>query len=122
MDKTTHWSIDEYIASQSPEAQNILRKIRETVKKAAPEAEEAISYSMPAFKLGGILVYFAAFKNHIGFFPTARGIANFAPELSGFQTSKGTIRFPLNKPVPYDLIFRITQFRVNELKLKKKKK
>jgi len=122
MDKKTHGSIDEYIASQSPEAQNILRKIRETIKEAAPEAEEAISYGMPAFKLGGILVYFAAFKNHIGFFPTASGIANFAPELNGFQTSKGTIRFPLNKPVPYDLIFRITQFRVSELKLKKKKK
>jgi uncharacterized protein YdhG (YjbR/CyaY superfamily) len=107
-------AIDEYIASFPEDIQKILQKIRQVIHKAAPEAEEIISYRMPAFKQNGVLVYFAAFKNHIGFFPEPSGVAAFKKDLSGYKTSKGTIQFSLNKPIPYDLVEKIVKFRVKE--------
>jgi len=124
MDKSAYKNIDEYILLQPPAIQEILQKIRETIKEAAPGAEEAISYRIPTFRLGGNLVHFAAFKNHISFFPTASGIANFTDELSKYEVSKGTVRFPVDKEIPYKLISKITKFRVKEIteKIKKQKK
>jgi uncharacterized protein YdhG (YjbR/CyaY superfamily) len=104
-------TIDEYIKTFPEEVQAILEKMRQTIRKAAPEAEEAISYQIPTFKLNGNLVHFAAFKNHISFFPTSRGIAAFKKELSRYKGSKGTVQFPLEKPIPYDLVRKITTFR-----------
>jgi uncharacterized protein YdhG (YjbR/CyaY superfamily) len=112
--KRTFTNIDEYIADFPKDIQVILEQVRATIHKAAPDAKETISYQMPAFALEGILVYFAAFKNHIGFFPTASGIANFQKELSAYKTSKGTIQFPLDRPIPFDLIRKIVLFRVKE--------
>ena len=112
--KRTYTNIDEYIAGFPREIQEILQKIRATVHEAAPEAEETISYQMPAFRLGGVLVYFAAFKDHIGFFPTSNGVAHFEKELTKYKTSKGTIQFPLDEPIPLGLIKKITRFRVKE--------
>ncbi len=107
-------SVDEYNQSFPEEIQALLQEVRQTIRSAAPQAEEGISYQMPAFKLNGILVYYAAFKDHISLFPTASGIEAFKDELAGYQTSKGTIQFPLDKPLPLDLIRRIVQFRVKE--------
>jgi uncharacterized protein YdhG (YjbR/CyaY superfamily) len=107
-------SIDEYIATCPKELQKTLQELRATIKAAAPEAEEKISYQMPAFALNGILVYFAAFKNHIGFFPTASGVRAFKHELSQYEGSKGTVRFPLDKPLPLELISKIVKFREAE--------
>jgi uncharacterized protein YdhG (YjbR/CyaY superfamily) len=107
-------SIDEYISTFPQEVQEKLQKIRATIREAAPDAEETISYQMPAFKQNGILVYFAAFKNHIGFYPTASGIEKFKEELAAYEGSKGTVRFPLEESIPYDLISRIVRYRVEE--------
>jgi uncharacterized protein YdhG (YjbR/CyaY superfamily) len=107
-------NIDEYILIFPKDVQKILRQIRETIKKAAPNAEEVISYGMPAFKQSKVLVYFAAYKNHIGFYPTANPIKAFSKELDGYKTSKGTIQFPLDKKIPLTLISKITKFRVKE--------
>ncbi len=107
-------NIDEYISSFPKNIQSLLQELRNIIRKAAPEAEERISYKMPAFYQKGILVYFAAFKNHIGFFPTASGIAAFENELSEYKTSKGTIQFPLDKPLPPDLVSRIVKFRIGQ--------
>ena len=107
-------SIDEYIATCPKEIQKTLQELRATIKAAAPGAEEKISYQMPAFALKGNLVYFAAFKNHIGFFPTASGVQAFKHELSQYEGSKGTVRFPLDKPLPLELISKIVKFRVAE--------
>ncbi len=107
-------NMDEYIAAFPEEIQATLAKIRQTIKEAAPQATEAISYGMPTFKLNGNLVHFAAFNDHFGFFPTSSGVAAFKKELAPYDTSKGTIRFPLDKPVPYKLIEKIVRFRVNE--------
>lgn len=107
-------TIDEYIADQPIEHREKLELIRETIRKAAPKSKEVISYMMPAFKQNGVLVYFALFKNHIGFFPTGSGIAAFQKELKDFKTSKGTIQFPLDEPIPYSLISKITKFRVKD--------
>ncbi len=117
--KTTFKDIDKYIAVQTPEVQILLGQMRQTIKKAAPEAEEIISYNMPAFKYYGMLVYFAAYKNHIGFYATPTGHSEFAAELSVYKQGKGSVQFPLNQPLPLDLISRIVQFRVKE-NLKKK--
>ncbi|MGE5108403.1 MAG: DUF1801 domain-containing protein [Sphingobacteriales bacterium] len=116
--------IDDYISVQPENIRPSLEQIRQTIRKAAPGAEEVISYQMPAYKYQGILVYFAAFKNHIGFYPTAGGIEAFKKELSGYQTSKGTIQFPNDKPIPLKLITQIVKFRVleNEEKTQAKKK
>ena len=118
-------NVDEYISSFPKDVQIKLEQIRLTIIKAAPLAEEVISYGMPAFKYHGILVYFAAYKNHIGFYPTGSCIKNFKNEISEFKTSKGTVQFPLDKKVPLSLISKITKFRVKEnlekFNLKKKK-
>ncbi len=107
-------NIDEYIARWPAGVQEILQKIRAVVHEAAPGAEEAISYQMPAFKYKGNLVYFAAFKNHIGFYPIPSGIEAFKEELSAYPQGKGSVQFPLDRPIPYDLIRRIVLFRVAE--------
>jgi uncharacterized protein YdhG (YjbR/CyaY superfamily) len=107
-------TLDEYIASFSPNIQIILQQIRQAVHEAAPQAQEIISYSMPAFKQGNIIVWFAAFKNHIGFFPKVSTIEAFKDKLSDYKTSKGTIQFPLNKPMPIALIKEIVRFRTKE--------
>ena len=112
--KSAPASVDAYIAGSPPDVRAVLQKIRSTVRKAAPDAEEKISYMMPAIFLEGPLVYYAAFKNHIGFFPTSTGVQAFKSELAAYETSKGTIRFPLDKPVPLVLIARIVKFRVKE--------
>ena len=114
MRKAQFKSIDEYIESFPSEVQDVLQKLRQTIRKAAPEAEETISYRIPAFRLNGYLVYFAAFKNHIGFYPTSSGIRAFKKELSQYSVSKGTVRFPVGKPLPLTLISKIVKFRVAE--------
>lgn len=118
--KTQYKTIDEYIQTYPRNIQSILEQMRQAIRKAAPEASEAISYQMPAFKLNGNLVYFAAFKNHIGFYPTSSGIESFKKELSQYKTSKGAVQFPLDKPIPYDLVEKIVLFRVKENLAKKK--
>ncbi len=112
-------TIDEYIDLFPSEIQKILEEIRITISNAAPEAEEAIRYSMPTFRLYGNLVHFASFKNHIGFYPAPSGICKFSEKLKTYNTSKGTVQFSLDKPIPYDLISEIVQFRVTEQKAKK---
>jgi len=105
-------TIDEYISSFPEERQKILRILRDTIKKSAPEAEEKISYQMAAFFFKGILVYFAAQTNHIGFYPGAEAIDIFKDELAAYETSKGTVRFSYEKPLPLNLISQIVKFRV----------
>lgn len=112
MKPTGYKTIDEYIATFPPNIQTILQQVRATIHKAAPDAEETISYNMPAFKQNGVLVYFAAFKNHIGFFPTAQGIEAFKDRIAAYKTSKGTIQFALDKPLPLELIDEIVRYRV----------
>ena len=107
-------SIDEYIAAFPEEIQKMLEELRAIIKAAAPEAQEKISYQMPAFAQKGILVYFAAWKNHIGFYPTSSGTQAFKQELSVYKSSKGSVKFPLDKPLPLDLISNIVRFRVAE--------
>ena len=113
-DQTAPQNIDEYIAGFPPDVQEILAKIRLAIRNAAPEAEETIKYQMPTFMLKGNLVYFAAYKKHIGLYPVPRGSEQFKDELSGYEGEKGTVRFPLDKPIPFDLISRIVKFRVTE--------
>ena len=112
--KTTPQTIDEYIAGFPPDIQDKLEKIRETIREAAPDAIETISYQIPTFKLEGNLVHFAAFKKHIGFYPAPSGIAQFDEQLSRYKRAKGSIRFPLDEPIPYALISEIVRFRVRE--------
>ncbi len=112
--QTAPQNIDEYITGFPSDVQKILEKIRRTIRKAAPDAEEAISYQIPAFKLKGNLIFFAAYKRHIGLYPAPRGSEEFKEELAGYEGGKGTVQFPLDKPIPYDLISRITKFRVKE--------
>ena len=107
-------NIDEYIAGFPKHVQLILKKIRATIRKAAPEAAETISYQIPTFTLKGNLVHFGAFENHIGFYPTSSGIERFKKELSVYEGAKGTVRFPLGEPIPFDLIAKIVRFRVLE--------
>ncbi len=107
-------SIDDYIAAFELPVQKILRKVRATVQKAAPDAEEAISYSMPAFKQNGVLVYFAAFKHHIGVFPPIQGDAALIEAASPWAGPKGNLRFPFDQPIPYDLIERIVRLRLQQ--------
>ena len=115
-------SIDDYIAAAPDEVKGALEVLRTTIKAAAPGAAEKISYQMPAFSLDGNLVYFAAFKDHIGFYPTSSGIAAFKTELAAYETSKGTVRFPLDRPLPLKLIARIVKFRAAENAKKAKMK
>jgi len=127
-DKSPPKTIDEYIANFPIEVQEILDQLRATIKETAPEAEEAISYQMPTFKLKGNLVHFAAYKNHIGFYPTPSGIENFKDELSGYESAKGSVKFPIDQPLPLDSVSKIVKYRVKEnleraeAKKKKKKK
>ncbi|MEY2195029.1 iron chaperone [Neobacillus sp. BF23-41] len=120
-------SIDEYIQQFPPDVQEKLNTLRKVIKESAPDAEEKISYQMPTFALRGNLVHFAAYKNHIGFYPTSSGIAAFKDELSQYKGAKGSVQFPIEKPLPYILISEIVKFRVAENmkraedKLKKKK-
>ncbi len=107
-------TIDEYIAGFPADVQEILRRIRMTVREAAPDAGETIRYRMPTFTLNGNLVHFAAFKKHIGFYPTPTGTEAFLKDLAVYESGKGSVRFPLDKPIPYDLIRKLVAFRVKE--------
>ena len=107
-------NIDEYIEGFSPEVQAILWKVRQVVREAAPEAQEVISYRMPAVKQNGVLIYFAAFKNHIGLYPPVAGDASLQRAIAPYAGEKGNLRFPLDKPIPYDLITRITALRAKQ--------
>jgi uncharacterized protein YdhG (YjbR/CyaY superfamily) len=106
--------IDAYIAAFPEDVQAILKKIRSTIQNAAPDAEETINYGIPTFTLKGNLVHFAGFKKHIGFYPTPTGIEKFKKELSVYEGAKGSVQFPLDKPIPYALISKIVKFRVKE--------
>ena len=124
---STFKTVDEYIQLHPEATQKLLQQIRQTIKKAATGAEELISYNMPAYKLLGPLVYFAAYKNHIGFYPTNSGVTAFKKEIKEYKNSKGAIQFPLDEPLPLKLITQIVKFRVaenkqKELDKKKKKK
>jgi len=112
MNKPT--DIDAYIPDFPESTQKLLQEVRSIVKQAAPQAAEVISYGMPAFRQDGMLVYFAAFKNHIGFYPIPSGIAAFKEDLSAFKCTKGSVHFPLDKPLPAELITRIVTFRLSE--------
>jgi uncharacterized protein YdhG (YjbR/CyaY superfamily) len=122
MDKTNlhPTTVDGYIAQFPEELQGILQQIRAVIKGAAPNAQEKISYQMPGFYLNGMLVWFGAHQNHIGFYPTGMGIEAFKEELKGYKFSKGAVQFPLDQPIPYDLIRKIVIFRVEENKKKMK--
>lgn len=115
-------NIDAYIATFPAETQMLLTQVRACIRSAAPEAEEVISYSMPAFRQNGILVYFAAYSKHIGFYPTSSGIKAFQDKLSVYKSAKGSVQFPINKPMPLELISEIVKFRLEENILKPKKK
>ena len=118
--KTAYHSIEEYISQFPPEVQEILEKMQQVIKDAAPEAKEKISYQMPTFYLNGKLIHFAAHKKHIGLYPTPGAIEAFKEELSAYNSAKGSVQFPLDKPIPYGLIREIVKFRVAE-NLKKAK-
>jgi uncharacterized protein YdhG (YjbR/CyaY superfamily) len=124
MAKTDFKSIDEYLAAQPKAAQDVLRRVRSTIRKAVPRAEEVISYKIPAYKLhGGTVLYFAGWKEHYSLYPaTGRVVATFKDELASYKVSKGTIRFPLSEPVPVQLIGRIAKFRAKEVAERQKAK
>jgi len=108
-------TIDEYIKTFPKDVQSILEKMRETIRNEAPEAVESISYQMPTFKLNGKgLVYFAGYKGHVGFYPIPSGVETFKKELSPYKKGKGSVQFPIDEPIPYELVRRIVQFRVKE--------
>jgi len=107
-------SIDEYIAGFHADLRVILQKVRQTIHEAAPDAKEKIAYGIPTFALEGNLVHFAAFKEHIGFYPDPRGIEEFMDKLAKYRSGKGTIQFPLNEPIPYELIKEVTLWRVSD--------
>jgi uncharacterized protein YdhG (YjbR/CyaY superfamily) len=115
-------NFEEYITAFPAETQKILEELRETIRKAAPDADEIISYGMPSFRLNGRLVYFAAFKNHIGFYPMVTGIEAFKANFSGYKWAKGSVQFTLQKPLPHELITKIVKFRVRENLEKSKNK
>ena len=112
--QTTSNAVDEYIAGFPPDVQEILEKVRATIRAAAPDSQETINYQMPTFTLNGNLVHFAAYKKHIGFYPTPSGIKKFKNELAAYKGAKGSVQFPLDQPIPYDLIAQIVAFRVTE--------
>lgn len=113
--KTSYKNVDEYIRSFPEETQELLKQVRNTIRQAAPEVKESISYGMPAYKLNGRpLVYFAGYQNHIGFYATPTGHKKFAGELSKYKQGKGSVQFPIDQPMPLDLIERITKFRAIE--------
>ena len=112
--RETPKNFDEYVARFPPEVQAILERIRATIRKAAPGAQEVISYQIPSFTLNGALVYFAAFKNHIGFYPPVKDNASLENAISPYAGEKGNLRFPLDRPIPYRLIERIVKYRVKQ--------
>lgn len=112
--RATPKTIDEYISGFPPDVQAVLQKVRQLVRSAAPDVQETISYQIPAFKLNGVLVYFAAFKEHIGFYPPISGDAGLKKAVSAYAGPKGNLRFPLDQPIPYDLIERITKLRLKQ--------
>ena len=114
MERSSAKTIDEYIADFPPETQVILQKVRATIRAAAPDAQETINYAIPTFTLKGNLVHFAGFKSHIGFYPAPSGIEKFKNELAEYESAKGSVKFPLSKPIPYDLISAVVRFRVQE--------
>jgi len=116
-------TVDQYIAAFPTDVKKRMQQLRKTIKAAAPKADELISYQMPGYKYFGMLVYFAAFKNHIGFYPGAGGILEFYKKLSSFKSAKGSVQFPHDRPIPYDIISKIVKFRVkqNEEKISLKK-
>ena len=120
--RTNFKTIDEYISTFPKDIQKILEQVRQTIKKAAPDADEAISYQIPTFKLNGNLVHFAAFKNHIGFYPGSKAIEIFQKDLTKYKSSKGAVQFPIDKPIPLSLIQKIVQHRVKENSIKTIKK
>lgn len=120
--RKTPQNFDDYLEHFPKDAQQRLQRMRLTIKKAAPQAKEKISYGIPAFTLNGMLVWFAAFKNHIGFYPRTSAIAAFKKELSAYKGAKGSVQFPFNKPLPISLIERMVKFRVKENLSKGKKK
>jgi uncharacterized protein YdhG (YjbR/CyaY superfamily) len=112
--KSTSKEIDKFISAFPEDVQEILNKVRETIREAAPNAEETINYGIPTFTLNGNLVHFSAFKTHIGFYPTPTGVEKFKKELSKYEGAKGSVKFLLDKPIPYALISKIVKFRVKE--------
>ena len=112
--KSQFRTIDEYIAGFPENVRDILEELRQVIRKAAPQAEEAMRYGIPTFRLNGNLVHFAAFKNHIGFYPIPSAIETFKEELSPYKQVKGSVQFPIDKPIPYDLIQKIVEYRVEE--------
>lgn len=125
-EQTAPTTIDEYIADFPPDVQEILQKVRATIREAAPSAEEIIKYQLPTFTLKGNLVYCGGFKKHVGFYPAPTGIEAYAEDLAPYKTGKGSIQFPYDKPIPYDLITKVVKYRVEEnlrnAEAKKKKK
>jgi uncharacterized protein YdhG (YjbR/CyaY superfamily) len=115
-------TVDEYVAALPKEARESLESLRKTIRQAAPQAEEVIHYNMPAFRWNGMLVWYAAFKEHIGFYPRVSAIAAFNDKLAGYKTSKGAIQFPIEKPIPAGLVKRIVEFRLEENKQHKRKR
>ena len=115
-------TVDEYVAALPKEARESLESLRNTIRQAAPQAEEVIHYNMPAFRWNGMLVWYAAFKEHIGFYPRVSAIAAFNDKLAGYKTSKGAIQFPIEKPIPAGLVKRIVEFRLEENKQHKRKR
>lgn len=107
-------TIDEYIAAFPKDVQDILEELRRVIRESAPNADEAISYGIPTFKLNGNLVHFAAFKNHVGFYPTPSAIVSFKKELSQYKQAKGSVQFPIDKPIPLNIVKKIVKFRVKE--------
>ncbi|PJZ24868.1 hypothetical protein CH352_11955 [Leptospira hartskeerlii] len=124
MDKTksAFKSIDEYIKTFPKEVQSILQELRKVIQEEAPEASGKISYQIPTFYLNGNLVHFAAYKNHIGFYPGASGISKFKKEIDKYKNAKGSVQFPIDQPLPFDLVRKIVKFRVGEFKKKVPKK
>ena len=114
LDKVKYTTINQYHQAFPKEIQIILEELRAIIKRTIPNAEEVISYNMPAFKQNGILVYYAAYKNHIGFYPTSEPIIVFKDKLTNYKTSKGAIQFPINESLPENLISEIVQYRVNQ--------
>ncbi len=115
MNDTGKEAVNAYIAGFPEDVRSILIKLRKVIREAVPDAKETISYRMPTFKLNGNLVHFAAFKKHIGFYPTPSAITAFEKELTPYHTSKGAFQFPLDKPIPYELIEKIVKYRVKEI-------
>jgi uncharacterized protein YdhG (YjbR/CyaY superfamily) len=113
-------TLDEYIGSFPKNVRDILAELRRVIRESAPEAEEAMAYGIPTFRLKGNLVHFAAFKNHVGFYPTPSAIEAFKKELSQYKQAKGSVQFPLDTPIPFELVKRIVKFRVKENESKKK--